>query len=80
MTFLFYFTPVVYELEMFPEKFRHLIVLNPVAPIIICWRDLFLKGEINWHYLSFAAIWSVLAFIIAHLTYKKLSWRFAEIL
>jgi len=80
MTFLFYFTPVIYDLSMVPIEYRDLIVLNPVAPLIICWRDLFMNGVINWNFMAYAFGWASIALVVGHLVYKKLSWRFAEIL
>lgn len=80
MTFLFYTTPVVYELSMVPEKFRNLLYLNPVAPLILAWRALFLNGELDWINMGIALIWALLLFAVGQFVYAKLSWRFAEIL
>lgn len=80
MTFLFYSTPVVYQVEMIPERFRSLIYLNPFATIIISWKNLFLESSYDIKYLLSSAAWSALAFGLSSLIFKKLSWRFAEVL
>jgi len=79
-TFLFFFTPIVYKAEMIPEKYQYLLNLNPAAPIIICWRDLFLNGFINWPQAALAITWATILTLGAQYIYKRLSWRFAEVL
>ncbi len=80
MTFLFYSTPVVFDINMVPKEYQQLIVLNPVAPLIISWRDLFLNGFINWQYIGISMVWASIVLVLGQLVYNKLSWRFAEIL
>lgn len=80
MTFLFYSTPVVYDISMVPEKYRSFLYLNPVAPLIISWRTLFLAGELDWSNIGIASVWALLLLAVGQLVYTKLSWRFAEIL
>jgi lipopolysaccharide transport system permease protein len=41
----FYFTPIVYPLELVPERFRGLITLNPLTPLVGLYRQAFLHGE-----------------------------------
>src|SRR5208282_126946 len=39
----FYLTPVLFSDAMIPERFRWAEYANPMAPIIICWREMFLN-------------------------------------
>lgn len=80
MTLLFYFTPVIYSETMVPEKYRHLIKFNPLAPLIISWRHLFLDGTFDFATVALSFFYALLAFILGHLVYKRLSWKFAEVL
>ena len=80
MTFLFFLTPVVYKDEMIPEQYQVFLYCNPVAHLIISWRDLLLNSAINLVSIGIATAWCLGALFIAQITYKKLSWRFAEIL
>ena len=41
ITFLFFLTPIVYNIEMVPEKYRHLLALNPMAFLMTSWRVYF---------------------------------------
>lgn len=80
VTLLFYFTPVFYPETMVPEKFRHLLALNPLSHLMINWRNMFLYGKIDPLFLSISAGYSLLSFVVGYSVYKKLSWRFAEVL
>jgi lipopolysaccharide transport system permease protein len=80
MTFLFYSTPVVFDISMVPEKYRNLIYFNPAASLIISWRDLFLNGHLDWLNIGVAAAWAIFILGIGQFVYNKISWRFAEIL
>jgi lipopolysaccharide transport system permease protein len=80
ITLLFYFTPVIYPETMIPEKYKPFISLNPVAPLMISWRNLFLNSELELTSLVASLTYSVFAFMAGYLVYKKLSWKFAEVL
>jgi lipopolysaccharide transport system permease protein len=80
ITFLFYLTPIVYSPEMIPEKFQPYLILNPVAPLMINWRNLFMDGTLNWSYVLLTLGYGLLFLCIAQPIYNRLSWRFAEVL
>lgn len=79
-TILFYFTLIIYPETMIPEGYKHLINLNPLAPLMISWRNLFLNGALELTSLVVSLTYSIFAFLLGYIVYKKLSWRFAEIL
>lgn len=80
VTLLFYFTPIIYPETMIPEKYRSLINLNPLSPLMINWRRLFLSGSLDSAYLAISLAYAVIAFALGYLVYKSLSWKFAEVL
>jgi len=80
VTFLFFLTPIVYNYEMVPEKFRHLLALNPIAFLMTSWRSLFLSGQMDWNAILVTLVWSVILYGLGQIIYKKLVWRFAEVL
>ncbi|MFN3813109.1 MAG: ABC transporter permease [Aquificaceae bacterium] len=80
LTLLFYFTPVVYSENMIPESYRALLYLNPLALLMVNWRNLFLKGFIDLSYFLSSLAYSILIFFIGYVTFRRLSWRFAEVL
>ena len=79
-TLLFYFTPIIYPETMMPDQYKYLLSLNPVAPLMISWRNLFLKGVLNQSYLVDSFIYASAAFLIGFAIYRMLASRFAEVL
>ena len=80
LTFLFYVTPILYPASMIPQKYVHLIIYNPVAPLMISWRDLLMNGTLDMNYIGISLLYSLVMLIIGQIIYKKLSWKFAEVL
>ena len=80
VTFLFFLTPIVYNYEMVPEKYRQLLALNPVAFLMTSWRSLFLSGQLDWQAILVTLVWSIILYGFGQMIYKKLVWRFAEVL
>jgi lipopolysaccharide transport system permease protein len=78
--FLFYCTPIIYPETMIPEKYKYLLNFNPIAPLMVSWRNLFLNGTLNLESIAVSFAYSLIAFGIGHYIYSKLVWRFAEIL
>ncbi|MDX2211805.1 MAG: ABC transporter permease [Oculatellaceae cyanobacterium bins.114] len=85
MNLAFYFTPIIYTKEMIPPEYQiYMYGLNPFAALIVSWRDLFLHGadikyEINPNLLLIAAAYAIVFLVIGQLIYKKLEWKFAEV-
>lgn len=80
VTLFFYFTPIIYPETMIPETYKPFINLNPLAPLVVSWRNLFLKGTLEPFYLLISFLYAILIFALGYQVYRKLSWRFAEIL
>jgi len=79
-TLLFYFTPIIYPEEMIPGKYKPLINLNPLSALMLSWRKLFLNGTLDLSYLAIGLGYAMLSFTVGYCVYKKLSWKFAEVL
>jgi lipopolysaccharide transport system permease protein len=81
MNFLFFLTPVLYTIERYPEQYRTLLVIiNPAAGLMVNWRQLILEGTMNPLYLLISAIYAIVFFLIGYAIYRKLSWKFAELI
>ncbi len=80
MNFLFYFTPILYPESMVPEKYRYLVNANPLAPMMMGWRELLMEGRLDWSALGASALFAGVVFAFGHWVYTRLSWRFAEVL
>lgn len=80
MVLAFYCTPVIYSQDMAPAGYRALIYANPFAPIIISWRSLLLDGSFEPIPVLLSALYAIVGLSIAYPVYRKLEWRFAEVL
>lgn len=76
---LFYMTPIIYSEQMVPQKYKFILWLNPMSYFVILYRDIFMFNRIEYNLLLTIAIYSVATFFIGYEIYKKLQWRFAEI-
>jgi lipopolysaccharide transport system permease protein len=79
VTFLFFLTPIVYSESMIPNKYHALLYLNPTAPFILCWRELFFSGRLDWPGIAVGYLYATAACVIGSAIYAKLSWKFAEV-
>jgi lipopolysaccharide transport system permease protein len=80
LMFAMYMTPIMYSADMIPENYRELILLNPFALLIISWRDVFLRGDLNFLYVACLFGYVIIFHSISTFVYRKLSYRFAEVL
>lgn len=80
LTLIFYFTPIIYPETMLPDRYKILMNFNPLAPLIICWREIFLKGNLKLEPVLIASCYSGIILMIGLSIYKRLSSRFAEVL
>lgn len=75
----FYATPIIYNVEMFPQKFRWILYLNPMAHLIDAYRDIFYNKVMpNLTSLGIMAGVSLFILIVGFAIFKKLEKGFAE--
>jgi lipopolysaccharide transport system permease protein len=77
---LFFLTPVMYSLDMIPAQYRDMVSLNPMASLMVNWRNVLLRGHLDLEYLATSVVYALIALLIGHVVYRSLSWRFAEVL
>jgi len=76
---LFYVTPIVYPEQMVPAHFTPLIYANPQALLIINWRSLLFNGTIVPELFLATCAYTALVLAMGQFVYRKLCYRFAEI-
>lgn len=80
LTLWFYATPVIYATEFFPEKYRFVFKLNPMAVIINGYRQVLLAGDYpNFYSLGLALLISLIFYLMAKIVFKKLEKSFGDI-
>lgn len=80
ITLAFYFTPIIYPETMIPAKYAKLVNLNPLTPLMVSWRNLFLHNQLDFMQLAISFAYALLFLAIGSIIYKKLSWKFAEVI
>ena len=74
-----YFTPVVYSLDMVPEKLRPFMNLNPMTPVITGYRDVLYGGQVpRIETLASGLILGIVVLIVGCVVFQKLQKGFAE--
>lgn len=75
----FYLTPIVYTVDMIPEKYLGIFYLNPMTSIIMAYRDiLYYKQMPHFDILGQIFLWSVGFVVIGYLIFQNLQKRFVE--
>ncbi len=79
ISLLFYATPVLYSLDMFPARFKFFLQLNPMATIISSYRDIFYYQQLpNFTLLAYVFCLSAFILFIGIKIFNKLEKGFAE--
>ena len=74
-----FLTPVMYSIDIVPQRFMAIYVLNPMTPIIIAYRDILYYKEIpRLTTLLHAFLMGLGLLVIGFLVFGKLKRRFAE--
>ena len=79
VSLLFYGTPILYSATLFPESFRFILRLNPLATLIESYRNIFYYQQSpDLLALLFVFLFSVVLFFIGLGIFSKLEKGFAE--
>jgi lipopolysaccharide transport system permease protein len=79
ITLLMYATPVVYPLSLAPEKYRWLIVANPISSIIETFRFAFLgSGEFNSLYFGYSCVATIVIMAVGVLIFNRVEKTFMD--
>jgi len=91
LTVLFYANPIMYPVEMVPERFRHWYLLNPLATLLNAYRKVLLPpiriprpdGDLigqplEGTYLVLAVVLSLLVLGLGYVVFYRLKWDMVE--
>ncbi len=74
-----YLTPIMYNAEIFPERYRWIFQINPMAVIVNAYREVILNGRPpNFFSLSIALFLSLFICFFSFKLFKKLEGQFAD--
>jgi len=82
LTFWFWFTPIFYSIDnRFPQKLLFLVRLNPMAHVVLGYRDCLLRMQMpNMRILAIFATVSLAVFIAGGLFFRKTKREFVDVL
>jgi lipopolysaccharide transport system permease protein len=78
---LMYATPVIYPLSFVSEKYRWLVLANPLTPLIEYFRFALLGiGEFNMLYLGYSILSTVIVLITGIMVFNKVERNFIDVI
>jgi lipopolysaccharide transport system permease protein len=76
---MMYASPIVYPLSIVPEKYKWIIIANPVTSIIESFKYAFLGvGEFNWFYLGYSTLFTIVLFMIGLVIFHRVEKSFMD--
>lgn len=78
--FWMYATPVVYPASMFPEQWRWVLFINPMAGLIEGFRSAFLGRPFDMLGISISMAVAIVIFVSGIFYFEKMERRFADII
>ncbi len=74
-----FMTPIMYSIELVPEELQDVFMLNPMTPIIVCYRDILYYRQIPQLETLFASAGiGILLLLVGWFLFNRLQRRFAE--
>lgn len=74
-----YATPVVYTAELIPEKYISIYMLNPMSPIMECWRSAVIgTGKFLWGYWGISWIITLIVLFFGVILFSKIEKTFMD--
>lgn len=76
---LMYASPIVYPLSIVPEKYKWLILANPVSSIIETFKFAFLgAGEFSWVYLGYSTLFTLMLLMLGLIIFNRVEKSFMD--
>jgi len=76
-----YASPIIYPFSMVPERLMTFYMLNPMAGIMINYRNVLVKGlPPDFYYLGIAAAGSIILFALGYFYFKRIEMTFADVI
>ena len=75
----FYVTPIIYTIDMVPERFQQLMYANPMTSIVLAYRDILYYQQMpEMKTLTTTVIFSVIFITVGIIVFQKCQKHFAE--
>jgi lipopolysaccharide transport system permease protein len=74
-----YATPIIYPVSSIPERFRWIILINPITPIVEAFRFAFLgAGSFSWLYLGYSFLVMMVVLLLGVLIFNRVETTFMD--
>lgn len=70
---------IIYPISIIPEKYRWLMMLNPVAGLIEAFRAACFGLQFNWLHLGIATLMTIAIFFFSAYSFRKMERSFADL-
>jgi len=78
---LFWLTPIVYTLNVLPEKYQIFIHLNPASGLVGAYQNIFVYNRApDWTLLLYPLMLSLVVIVIANIIYNKAKHELVDVL
>ena len=76
---LMYATPVIYPLSQLPQKYKSIILANPLSSIVETFRYAFLgSGSFSWSYLGYSTVATLVILVVGTVVFNKVQKSFTD--
>lgn len=76
---LMFATPIIYSVSSIPEKYRWIILANPVSSIVETFRYAFLgSGNFSWLHLGYSAAVAIIILIAGTIVFNRVEKNFTD--
>jgi lipopolysaccharide transport system permease protein len=76
---LMYATPVIYPLSSIPDKYKWVILANPMSAIVETFRYAFLgSGSFAWIYLGYSIVFTAVILFVGTVIFNKVEKSFTD--
>ncbi len=75
-----FLTPVIYSVDIIPEDWQWLLMLNPMAGIVDGYRSAILGKPFDWSNIAISAAVAFVLFFVGAVVFRRIERRFADII
>ena len=76
---LMYATPVIYPVSTIPNRYKPIIMANPMTPVVEGFRYAFLgTGSLDWYYLFYSIIFTLLTLALGLVIFNRVERNFMD--
>jgi lipopolysaccharide transport system permease protein len=81
LQFGFWFTPIVYMADIFPERYRGLLALNPMSHVVKAFQNVLVFGRPpEWHGLLIVTAGSIVLLVFGLFLFRRASAEMMDVL